>query len=307
MDTPHLRVSTANSQRRISHRYFIPIYANIQATRPQQGNSTMSSLRRKPQSVEIAGHRGHSAGAPENTLAAFRMARELGGKGITCETDLALTSDGELVLIHDACVDRTTDGQGLVENMTYEEIARLDAGAWFDESFAGERVPRLRDALQLARRLEIKYQLELKIYDKNDVIFPKLRSLIDELQCADLLQFSSFDFVQLRAIKEIIPDVPTVGLSHSRLIDPAALAREANVDAINLEIHHFPSGEAHQLHGAGFAVFLHVPCPDRLERLKSYGVDVEGQVVHWIREGQVDQIISDDIAQVARLMRVAWG
>lgn len=267
----------------------------------------MNILRMTPQSVRIAGHRGHSAGAPENTLAAFRKARELGGKGVTCDTDLALTSDGELILIHDATVDRTTDGHGLVQKMTYGEIAQLDAGAWFSKSFAGERVPQLRDALQLARELDIIYQLELKIYDKNDVIFPKLRSLIDELQCADLLQFSSFDFVQLREIKKAIPEVPTVGLSHSRLIDPASLAREANVDAINIEIQHFPSGEAQQLHEAGFAVFLHVPRPDRLEKLKSYGVDVEAQVVNWIRENQLDQIISDDVAQMARLMNVAQG
>jgi glycerophosphoryl diester phosphodiesterase len=267
----------------------------------------MNTLRTTPQSIRIAGHRGHSAGAPENTLAAFRKAHEFGGKGVTCETDLALTSDGELILIHDDTVDRTTNGWGLVRNMTYAEIAQLDTGAWFDKSFAGERIPRLTDALHLARELGIIYQLELKIYDKNDVIFPKLRALIDDLQCADLLQFSSFDFVQLREVKKAIPEVPTVGLSHSRLIDPAALAREANVDAINLEIQHFPSGEAQQLHKEGFAVFLHVPRPEPLEKLKSYGVDVEAQVVNWIREGQMDQIICDDVAHVTRIMKVARG
>ena len=267
----------------------------------------MNPLVTTPETVRIAGHRGHSAGAPENTLAAFRWAHELGGDGITCETDLALTSDGEFVLIHDETVDRTTDGHGLVRNMTYSEIARLDAGRWFGEAFAGERIPRLRDALQLARELGIIYQLELKIYDRDDVIFPKLRTLIDELGCADLLQFSSFDFVQLRALKKAIPDVPTVGLSHSRLIDPAAIAREANVDAINLEIQHFPSGEAHQLQDAGFAVFLHVPRPERLEQLKAYGVDVEAQVAQWVREGQLDQIISDDVAQMVRIRNDARG
>ena len=264
-------------------------------------------LRMKPQATRIAGHRGHSAGAPENTLAAFRKARELGGEGITCETDLALTRDGEFVLIHDETVDRTTDGHGLVRNMTYSEIAKLDTGRWFGEEFAGERIPRLRDALHLARELRIIYQLELKIYNQNDEIFPRLRALIDELKCADLLQFSSFDFVQLRALKTAIPDVPTVGLSHSRLIDPAALAREARVDAINLEIQHFPSGEAHQLHKEGFAVFLHVPKPERLESLKSYGVDVEAQVIDWVREGLLDQIISDDVAQMDRIMNKVRG
>jgi glycerophosphoryl diester phosphodiesterase len=267
----------------------------------------MNQLRMTPQTIRIAGHRGHSAGAPENTLAAFRKAHELGGKGITCETDLALTRDGEFVLIHDETVDRTTDGHGLVRNMTYSEIAKLDAGQWFDKAFAGERVPRLREALHLARKLGIIYQLELKTYDRNDVIFPKLRTLIDELGCADLLQFSSFDFVQLRALKKAIPNVPTVGLSYSRLIEPAALAREANVDAINLEIQHFPSGESHQLHKEGFAVFLLVPPPERLEKLKSYGVDVEAWVVNWIREGQLDQIISDDVSQMVRIMNRARG
>lgn len=267
----------------------------------------MNPLRMTAESMRLAGHRGHSAGAPENTFAAFRKAHEFAGRGVTCETDLRITSDGELVLIHDETVDRTTNGHGLIRNMTYSEIAGLSAGGWFSDEFAEERVPLLRDALQLARDLGIIYQLELKAYDLDDVLVPKLRALIDELGCADLLQFSSFDLVQLRALKKAIPEVPTVGLSHSRLIDPAAIAREAKLDAINLEIQHFPSGEARQLHDGGIAAFLHVPRPDRLKSLKSYGVDVEAQVVQWIREGQLDQLISDDVAQVARLRDEARG
>ena len=267
----------------------------------------MNPLRMMPEAVRIAGHRGHSAGAPENTLAAFRLARELGGAGVTCETDLALTRDGEFVLIHDETVDRTTDGHGLVRGLTMRELDALDAGSWFAPEFAGERIPRLTDALEFARREGVIYQLEMKIYDRDDEIFPKLAALIDKLGCADLLQFSSFDFVQLRALKSAIPDVPTVGLSHSRLIDPAALAQDANVDAINLEIQHFPSGEARQLHEGGFATFLHVPRPDKLAGLKSYGVDVEAQVVGWLREGQLDQIISDDVAQMVRIRDEAFA
>ncbi|KAL6796365.1 PLC-like phosphodiesterase [Trichoderma sp. SZMC 28013] len=258
-------------------------------------------LRMTVQTIRVAGHRGHSAAAPENTLAAFRKAREIGGKGVTCETDLAVTKDGELILLHDDTVDRTTSGHGLASNMTYLEISKLDAGRWFGEEFTGEKVPRLRDALQLARELQIIYQLELKVYDQNDVIFPRLRALIDELNCADLLQFSSFDFVQLRTIKEIIPEVPTVGLSHSRLIEPAALAREANLDAMNIEIQHFPRGEAHLLHNAGFAVFLFIPRPGVLELLKEYGRDMEAEIVEWILQGQLDQIICDDVSQMVRI------
>lgn len=267
----------------------------------------MNPLRMTPETMRLAGHRGHSAGAPENTFASFRKAHEFAGRGVTCETDLRITSDGELVLIHDETVDRTTNGHGLIRNMTYSEISKLDAGGWFSDEFAGEHIPLLRDALQLARELGIIYQLELKTYNRDDLFFRKLRALVDNLGCADLLQFSSFDFVQLRAIKREIPEVPTVGLSHSRLIDPAAIALEANLDAINLEIYHFPSGEARQLHDGGIAAFLHVPRPERLKDLKDYGVDIEADVVRWIREGQLDQLISDDVAQVARLRDEAHG
>ncbi|MBW6424376.1 phosphodiesterase [Rhizobium sp. XQZ8] len=267
----------------------------------------MNPLRMTPLTMRLAGHRGHSEGAPENTYAAFRAAREFAGPGVTCETDLRITSDGELVLIHDETVDRTTNGHGLVNKLTYSEITALSAGSWFGEAFADERVPRLREALEFAREHNIIYQLELKTYGQDDVFFPKLKALINELGCADLLQFSSFDFVQLRALKKAIPEVPTVGLSHSRLIDPAAIAIEATVDAINLEIHHFPSGEAKQLHEGGIATFLHVPPPSKLKSLKSYGVDIEANVVEWIRDGQLDQLISNDVSQVARLKAEANG
>ena len=266
----------------------------------------MNPLRMTIENMRLGGHRGHSAGAPENTLAAFRKAFEYAGPLATCETDLSITSDGELVLMHDKTVDRTTNGHGIVQKMTYSEISNLDAGSWFGEEFAGERVPLLKDALHLARELGIIYQLELKIYDQNEVLFPKLRALIDELGCADLLQFSSFDYVQLKAVKEAIPDVPTVGLMHSRLIDPAAIARQANLDAMNIEVYHFASGEPRQLHDEGFAVFTYLPV-NYAEKLKPYGVDIEAQVIQWVREGQLDQLLGDDVAQVTRLRDQARG
>lgn len=258
-------------------------------------------LRMTPQTLKLGAHRGHRAGAPENTLSAFRVARELGGKGIICETDLALTKDGQLMLIHDELVDRTTNGHGLVRNMTCDELLQLDAGSWFASQFTGERIPMLRDALIFARENDIVYQLEVKVYNRNDEIFPKLKEIIDSLNCADLLQFSSFDFTLLKAIKEYIPEVPTVGLSHSILIDPAAPALAANLDAVNLEIMNFPSAEALKLHDAGIAVFLHVPRGSICDQYEAYGFDMRAQVVDWIRRGWLDQILSDDAALVREL------
>ncbi len=90
-------------------------------------------------------HRGDVRHAPENTLPAFRSAVEKGAHMI--EFDVAATRDGKLVLMHDATVDRTTDGKGRVDALSFDEIRALDAGAWFGPDFAGTRVPTLTEAL----------------------------------------------------------------------------------------------------------------------------------------------------------------
>lgn len=264
-------------------------------------------LRMTPETMRLAAHRGHSAGAPENTYASFKLAREICGPGVTCETDLALTRDGEMVLIHDETVDRTTNGKGLVRNMTLQEIERLDAGSWFAPKYAGLRIPKFREAMEFARENDIIYQLEVKVYNRNNEVFPRLKAVIDDMRCADLLQFSAFDFTLLKAIKEYIPGVPTVGLQHSMLIDPVAPARDANLDAVNLEYLNFASGEAPKLHDAGFAVFVHIPRGDAIEKLHSYGWDLRADVVNWIRTGQLDHVISDDAAIVCDIWREAVG
>lgn len=97
------------------------------------------------QAMRSIAHRGASAYAPENTFAAFELALEMGADAI--ETDLRQTADGEIVLLHDETVDRTTDGSGPVTDLTLAELRRLDAGSWFGERFAGERVPTLAETL----------------------------------------------------------------------------------------------------------------------------------------------------------------
>jgi len=94
----------------------------------------------------IVAHRGLLRHAPENTLANFRACIEL---GIGFEFDVARTADGQLVCIHDDTVDRTTNGKGRVAEMTLAEIRKLDAGAWFDARFAGQKVPTVDEVLAL--------------------------------------------------------------------------------------------------------------------------------------------------------------
>lgn len=95
--------------------------------------------------LEIIGHRGFSARAPENTLSALRMALDAGADAV--EWDVRVAACGTPLLIHDDTLERTTDGQGAVAEQPAESLRRLDAGAWFGPSFAGERIPTLREAL----------------------------------------------------------------------------------------------------------------------------------------------------------------
>ncbi len=104
----------------------------------------------------IVAHRGASAVAPENTMSAFLRAIEAGADAI--EFDVQASSDGQLVVIHDSTIDRTTDGTGAVFETDGATIAGLDAGSWFSPDHAGERVPTLADVLDLD---DLGFELEL--------------------------------------------------------------------------------------------------------------------------------------------------
>ncbi len=108
----------------------------------------------------VIGHRGASGHAPENTMASFRRAVELGATFI--ETDLRLSHDARFVAIHDATLDRTTNGRGLVRDFTLEQLRQLDAGSWFAPEFAGERVPTIEEILVFARETDVVFYLEIK-------------------------------------------------------------------------------------------------------------------------------------------------
>src|SRR6185295_20383378 len=118
----------------------------------------------------VIGHRGASGLAPENTMASFRRAVELGAKFI--ETDLQLSRDGHLVVLHDTNLRRTTRIRGMVSAKTLEELRNLDAGSWFPRGrarkamaappFGGERIPTLEELLEFAREKRISLYLEMK-------------------------------------------------------------------------------------------------------------------------------------------------
>lgn len=163
----------------------------------------------------ILAHRGASAYAPENTLAAFRLARELGADGI--ELDVQLTRDKVPVIIHDDTVERTTDGKGRVSALTVAEIAGLDAGSWKTEDYRGEPVPTLAqvfDALAdwlnpvgRARPCLINVELKTELVF-TDGLEREVLNTIARYGVQNRVLLSSFSPLSLARAKQINPRLP---------------------------------------------------------------------------------------------------
>src|SRR3990170_7761080 len=126
----------------------------------------------------IFAHRGASAYAPENTLAAFRLALDQGADGI--ELDAKLSADGEIVVIHDQTVDRTTPRKGRVDQLTLSELRKLDAGSWKGDVFSGEKIPALAEVFSAVGG-KLKINVELTNYSSpQDGLANKVLALVRE-------------------------------------------------------------------------------------------------------------------------------
>ena len=154
----------------------------------------------------IFAHRGASADAPENTLAAFKLAEQRGADGV--ELDAKLSKDGKIVVIHDQTVDRTTDGHGKVGDLTFAELRRLDAGKWFGAPYAGERIPMLEEVLDvLGGRVIV--NIELTNYRSPNDPLPELAArLVQRSGFENRVMISSFFPSNLKRFKRLLPQVP---------------------------------------------------------------------------------------------------
>ena len=143
-------------------------------------------------------HRGGRRWAPENTLSAFRKSVELGVDGI--ELDIHKCKSGELVVIHDDTVNRTTGGTGRVKEMTWSELSALDAGSWYDKKFAGEKLPLLKEVLDL-----VNGKLTINVEIKNcPTIYPgiddDLIAMLEHYPYPEKIVISSFDHGVIHSI-----------------------------------------------------------------------------------------------------------
>ncbi|WP_291635035.1 glycerophosphodiester phosphodiesterase, partial [Clostridium sp.] len=178
------------------------------------------------------GHRGASAYFPENTMLSFEMALEMGCTGL--ETDVQLTKDGVLVLIHDETVNRTTNGQGFVKDYTYRELNKLDAGSWKGEEFTGIKIPTVEELIYLIKDKNIIINFEIKsgivMYEG---IEQKLIDLIYKHKMVHKVILSSFNHYSMAKCKKISKEIDTGVLYMEGLYKPYNYVKTVGANAIH--------------------------------------------------------------------------
>lgn len=211
--------------------------------------------------LAVQGHRGASALAPENTLAAFRKAMALGADGM--EMDLQLTRDGAVVVIHDDTLERTTDGRGRVTDLTLAEVKRADAGVKFGSAYRGERIPTLTEVIDLVKaggNDRVRLNLEIKFGEGREgtpeEIEERVLAILRAAGFVERVTVQSFHHPSPAKLKGLEPRIPTGLLVGARQPppDPVSLVREYRADYYAPE-HRLVTPELVQaLHQAGIPV-----------------------------------------------------
>lgn len=231
--------------------------------------------------IRVVGHRGASGYAPETTLAAYRLAIEMGVDFV--ETDVHRLRDGTIVAIHDAGLNRTTNARGWVADLTLPELKILDAGSWFNTAypekarpeFVGLRVPTLQEVIDLVKASRAGLFIEIKDPERYQPdLESSLTAIVRGSQMEKRTRFLSFDAPSLRKIKELDSSIPTVLLIAKPESNPVKAALAVPADELGL-LHEYATpaivSEARQ-EGLGMSVWA-VNEPEDMRRMIDLGVD----------------------------------
>ena len=177
----------------------------------------------------IYAHRGASTQSPENTMAAFRKAIELGSGGL--ELDVHMTKDGEIVVIHDEVIDRTSNGTGKVKDLTFSELLRYDFGYWFSQEFSEEKIPTLEQVMTLLSDWDGVLNIEIKANDTG--IESSVIALIDKYRMRKRVIISAFNHYILVNVKRIDDAIETGALIMETLYRPWEYAKRIGAGTIH--------------------------------------------------------------------------
>ncbi len=232
----------------------------------------------------LVAHRGLSARFPENTLAAFRAAVAEGAEML--ELDVGLSADGQVVVLHDRTLDRTTNGSGPLSALPLAEIAGLDAGSWFAPAFAGEPVPTLAqvfDAVGAAIAINVEIKPEAVRSRGEGGIEEQVVALVRERGLDSRVVISSFEPTAVGRVKRRAPAIRAGLLYHHEMpFDVAALLELYGADGLHANQHHLTAEIVERVHGVG-------------GYLGAYTANTEGELRRLVELG-VDAIFTDDVA-----------
>ncbi len=242
----------------------------------------------------VIAHRGISAKAPENTLAAFQKAAQTDGIDMI-ELDVRLSKDNEVIVLHDRTLQRTTTGNGPARSYTYKELQEFDAGSWFHPSFSSERIPSLGQVFEtVGKKVWINVEIKSDIFHREPpgVLETAVLDIVREYEMTERVLISSFDHDIVYRIKQMEPRCIT-GVLYNLYVDffhlPSTLALRAKADAFICAKHELRSWMLNDAHKYGLAVYV-------------YTLDSVHQAVTLARRG-VDGILSnraDDIVKAVK-------
>jgi glycerophosphoryl diester phosphodiesterase len=251
------------------------------------GNDSDANAARKVR--QTVAHRGSSHDRPENTLASYRRAIEAGATAV--EVDIRTTRDGALVSMHDADVRRTTDGRGLVRDLTLAELRRLDAGRWFAPVYAGERVPTLREILDLCRgKIDVLIDLQEPGEDYCRRIAAEVRAHGEPRR----IVLGIRNVEHARAFRKLLPEARQLGL----LPNPEALDAFARAGVETIRV--WPKWLEKD---AGLVARVRA----RKLALHLNGTTGSEEEVRALLRHEPDSLSSDDPAQLARTLAALKG
>ena len=251
-------------------------------------------------------HRGASAYAPENTLPAFEIAVTQGA--VVLEIDVRLTRDDEVVVIHDARVDRTTDGTGEVERMTLSEIRSLDAGRWFGDEWTGTHIPSLQQVLErFAGRVLVDIDLKAGTEVRRLTAGPSPERLVVEdaavstllarrtvevaerIGALDRVVLSGFGAAALAWIRSSAPQALTQwAVASTDISEDVARAAAQGFDVLSPQMYAATRANVETAHRRGLAVFIYAPDDeDAMIQLLDLGI----QAVHVDRPDRLSALL----------------
>jgi glycerophosphoryl diester phosphodiesterase len=234
--------------------------------------------------VRVTAHRGHAGAAPENTLSAMRKAIESGAD--YAEMDVQLTADDKVVLLHDRDLKRVAGVSRRLDELTYDEVRKLDVGSWFDPAFAGERVPTLADVIELCRG-KIRLNIELKFFGADLRLAQVVAELLREQNFESHCLVTSLSYEGLRELKRHNSQVRT-GLTVAHALGDIS---RVDVDALSVRAEFLGLGLLRSAHRRGMEVHV-------------WTVNDASQMTRQMMRG-VDNIITSD-PDLAIQVRNEW-